>query len=575
MNDFVLHAYAERAEVLLGRVRAAFDALELPVDALPDDMRPDDGAIKLVFVGQYSAGKSSIIKMLSGIDTAIGAGITTGAAKAFDWNGMEIIDTPGIHTGLREDHDDITYAEIGQAALLVFVVTGEGFNAQIGAHFRKLAVEQKRGGSMVLVVNKMDRAPEGNSAAQQTIIRDDMRKVIAPYSPEDLYMSFLATKYYEMSCDEEESELRQELLEESGHDAFIENLNAFVAAKGVAARLLKPLRALENAMMKAGDLPEEDQAAYEGNQEIARRKLRAIDNAAQDCESEVQRLALHCQSEIASLGRSVLRKIESAKSEEEAKAALEEAQAQAQILAGRADAEVNTALLQMAETLDKEMEKLNDSPLVRQVIEIGSRAVVPREGEGGGRSVSVGDVMQQAGKRLAGHSLKEGSALAGGNLMPWNVATGKLTEFSGSAMHGIVKTLGKTFGVKFAPWGAVGIARGAAVLGSVLGFAGALYNIWSVFKDGETREQKEKESRKAREEIRNVFSEGAQEVYSDLVARAREKIRESVEHDKEGVREAQRLLEAQRTLMEQRKEQLAGLLTETRTLIEEIAASRA
>ena len=123
--------------------------------------------------------------------------------------------------------------------------------------------------------------------------------------------------------------------------------------------------------------------------------------------------------------------------------------------------------------------------------------------------------------------------------------------------------------------GAVGIARGAAVLGSVLGFAGALYNIWSVFKDGETREQKEKESRKAREEIRNAFSEGAQEVYSDLVARAREKIRESVEHDKEGVREAQRLLEAQRTLMEQRKEQLAGLLTETRTLIEEIAASRA
>lgn len=209
------------------------------------------------------------------------------------------------------------------------------------------------------------------------------------------------------------------------------------------------------------------------------------------------------------------------------------------------------------------------------VIEIGSRAVVPREGEGGGRSVSVGDVMQQAGKRIAGHSLKEGSALAGGNLMPWNVATGKLTEFSGSAMHGIVKTLGKTFGVKFAPWGAVGIARGAAVLGSVLGFAGALYNIWSVFKDGETREQKEKESRKARAEIRNAFSEGAQEVYSDLVARAREKIRESVEHDKEGVREAQRLLEAQRTLMEQRKEQLAGLLTETRTLIEEIAASRA
>lgn len=154
METLLLSQYTKRGEDLLKEVRQAFRNMNLDESSLPSQFLSDDSSIKLVFIGQYSAGKSSIIKMLTGEDVAIGAQITTQQSKSYVWNGLELVDTPGIHTGLREDHDAITYEEINHAALLVFVITNEGFADQIGKHFRKLAIDQKRANNMVLVVNK-------------------------------------------------------------------------------------------------------------------------------------------------------------------------------------------------------------------------------------------------------------------------------------------------------------------------------------------------------------------------------------------------------------------------------------
>ena len=188
-------------------------------------MKPSDGAIKLVFVGQYSSGKSSIIKMLSGIETEIGASIKTQEAHTYTWGDLEIIDTPGIHTELRPDHDEKSYYEINHAALLIFVVTNEGFDGRMGNHFRKLAVEQDRGKNMVLVVNKMDRTALGNTPEQQEIIADNLQKVITPFTRENLYLSFLDTESYFAWQEETDAELKDLLLEQSGFEKFVANLN--------------------------------------------------------------------------------------------------------------------------------------------------------------------------------------------------------------------------------------------------------------------------------------------------------------------------------------------------------------
>ena len=154
----------QRAETLLSEVGYQFDFSSSEVNS----------AITIVFAGQYSAGKSSILKMLTGNeDIAVGSGITTQVAHSYNWNGLEIIDTPGIHTEQRPDHDEISYNAIANADILVFVVTNELFDDHMGKHFRKLAIEKDKAGEMILVVNKMEREANGNTPESKNIKSED------------------------------------------------------------------------------------------------------------------------------------------------------------------------------------------------------------------------------------------------------------------------------------------------------------------------------------------------------------------------------------------------------------------
>ena len=210
--------------------------------------------VKIVFAGQYSAGKSSIIKMLTGDDTiATGAKITTQETHTYEWNGLEIVDTPGVHTSLRPDHDEISYKAIAAADILVFVITNELFDSYMADHFRRLAIDKDKAGEMILVVNKMERAAKGNTEEQQNIIREDLRTVLAPYTPEQLHLSFLDAQSYLDSVEEraEDPELADELLARSGYAEFIETLNAYVAEKTLTSKLTTDLYVLDNELDKA------------------------------------------------------------------------------------------------------------------------------------------------------------------------------------------------------------------------------------------------------------------------------------------------------------------------------------
>ena len=157
---FKIAEYAKRSEELKEKSRAALRNVGVELQ-IQNDM---SDIIRLVFAGQYSAGKSSILKMLTGrTDIAIGEGITTQQVHKYDWNGIEVVDTPGIHTELRPDHDEISYEAIASADMLVYVVTNELFDSHMAEHFRKLAIDKDKAGEMILVVNKMERTAGGNT----------------------------------------------------------------------------------------------------------------------------------------------------------------------------------------------------------------------------------------------------------------------------------------------------------------------------------------------------------------------------------------------------------------------------
>lgn len=232
--------------------------IELDETTISNIVRDVKRNVKIVFVGQYSAGKSSIIKAITGNDDIeVGEGITTQVSSVYQWNGLEIVDTPGIATGLRQDHDEIAKKAISQADLLVFVITNEGFDSTIVENFRELAYElpSKREESlkgygkineMMLVVNKMERM--GNTKENQLILYKDICEALEEEATTMPKTCFISAESFIDSLSEEDLEIRQELENRSGFNEFIRVLNKFIQDKGLVGKLIMPIQQTETVL---------------------------------------------------------------------------------------------------------------------------------------------------------------------------------------------------------------------------------------------------------------------------------------------------------------------------------------
>lgn len=256
MEELKLLQFTKKYENLMQTCKSKLSEMEHQLN-ISINMEPfeevtinTEGMVNIVFVGQYSAGKSSIIKMLTkneGIE--VGAAITTQNYTPYEWNGMYIVDTPGIQTGIREDHDTITAEAIQKADLIVFVVTNELFNPTILNYFHKLAYDMGKAGQMLLVVNKMARGGE------TSVLLDDLRKVLRqPYkdytmmSADDFSPSFIDAESYLDSLTEEDKEMQEELLKVSHYDDFVETLNQFSETRGLYGKLAHQVQNLQEAL---------------------------------------------------------------------------------------------------------------------------------------------------------------------------------------------------------------------------------------------------------------------------------------------------------------------------------------
>jgi small GTP-binding protein len=159
--------------------------------------------LTVAFVGQYSAGKSTIISALTGQrDIKIDADIATDKTTSYDWNGIKVIDTPGLFTE-RKDHDQITYDAINKADLLIFCLTYTLFDSITVENFKKLAYEQEYSWKMMLVINKMSDE-EGEEEEKITNYRQSLSDALHPYFLEDFPVCFIDAKDYCDGIDEKD-----------------------------------------------------------------------------------------------------------------------------------------------------------------------------------------------------------------------------------------------------------------------------------------------------------------------------------------------------------------------------------
>ena len=227
---------AELSKLLLEVDIEEFDRVQ---KCLIEDIKEhqERAALTVAFVGQYNAGKSTTISALTGRrDIRIDSDVATSETSIYQWNGLKLIDTPGLFAD-RSDHDEITYKAIERADLLVFCLTYMLFDSITADNFKKLAYERGYRWKMMLLVNKMsDEA--GDELQKIASYKESLALALKPNNLDEIPLSFIDAKDY---CEGYDS--NDKLLQEISYfPDFISTLNGLIRDKSILAKLDTPIR---------------------------------------------------------------------------------------------------------------------------------------------------------------------------------------------------------------------------------------------------------------------------------------------------------------------------------------------
>lgn len=476
----------------------------------------DAPPLTIAFVGQYNAGKSTIVRVLTGReDIVIDSDVCTDAVTAYDWNGVCLLDTPGVHAGY-EDHDETTYAVIDRADLLVFVVTNELFDATIGRHFRELAFARQHACRMLLVVNKM-----GQDAGSTDTKRAAIEQVTVPLTLADFRGVFVDARSWLEAQDAEEED-REELLEIANVGVLISSLNAFIAAQGLSGRLLAPLFTMAGIAEHASALLSTDFPQERAALELLHRKRGLFLSSRARLRSGIGGLVARAVADISSYGDEVAESIEPGTTDAQVSARHNAAQQRASERCDGLRAEVNEAVEAELAELRRQLEALRDGVLARELRgqvegdappagelttprwEVRSKAEVLKDWPA--KAKKIGNVAKEIGDWSARWATGPAKT----------AAFGSSAAARGSNAHRVVYDVGKFFGAKFRPWGAVKVAR---TIGNAGRFISAVAGVLAVV--GQIAEDRQQEKvrlqlRDARDGVRTAYRDSARAVQDAL-----------------------------------------------------------
>lgn len=476
----------------------------------------DQGFLTVTFVGQYSAGKSTMISALTGRrDIHIGADITTDKTANYDWNGIKLIDTPGLFTD-RKDHDEITYDAIRQSDLLVFSLTYMLFDSITAENFKKLAYELGYRWKMMLVVNKMANGA-GEKEELITNYTQSLVAAIKPYSLNDFPVCFIDAKDYCEGIDEKDDSL----VEYSDFQTFTNELNTFTQERSSLAKFDTPIRIvlgyINDAQLTLIRDSDKDAVFFE----LLNRLSRKIHQERDRVRTKVRGIALRLSAAIASEGTILASAVGG---NEDIEVLAKKAESNVQKYCEKAGSEMEEAVQAAVESLQEQIKEVFESDLAQAfVARLEVKQKVSAQNVDAGvdferlrqqveRFKQLGDQLSQS---LLKSAIKPGAnSTQGVFLRAGNVA--------GSKLHHGVYEIGKFLGFKFQPYGAVNIAKG---IGNVAKILGPIMAIASLAGDIHAKEEEEKQDRAityARRDITSQFIAMGKDLESQIETQLQE-----------------------------------------------------
>jgi GTP-binding protein EngB required for normal cell division len=474
------------------------------------------GVLSVAFVGQYSAGKSTIISALTGRrDIRIDADIATDKTSSYSWNGIKVIDTPGLFTE-RKDHDDITYNAIEKSDLLVFCLTYMLFDSITVENFKKLAFDKGYRWKIMLLVNKMsDEA--GTEEQKIASYRKSLADALKPHSLDEFPVCFIDAKDYCDGVDDQE----EFLIEISRFGTFIDELNKFVERRASLARLDTPVRialgCIDEAQVSFTRNSKQDSAFLE----VLTRLSRTVRKERDRLRTKVQGITLKMSAAVAQEGFVLAAEVGT-----QADFSILNQQAEINIRQHYEQAEdaLQTVINAAVESIQLEVEKVLQSDLTQAFVarlEADQKISAQNFNSTGSIDLLKGQVglLEKIGKG-AGASLTKAatrgvlSTAKGGFLGSMDVA--------GSSLHQGVLVVGKFVGFKFKPWQAVGIAKN---LGNAAKFLGPAMALVSVGVDAYSIHQ-ERETERKMSEVRSDITSQFQAIAKNLETQIESQLRE-------------------------------------------------
>lgn len=471
----------------------------------------EDGILRVAFVGQYSAGKSTIISALTGRrDIKIDADIATDRTTSYAWNGIKLIDTPGLFTD-REDHDEITYETIEKADLLVFCLTYMLFDSVTVDNFKKLAYDKGYRWKMMLLINKMsDEA--GEEEEKIANYRQSLAEAIKPYTLDEFSVCFIDAKDYCEGTDEADDFL----IKISRFLTFINALNKFVDSRASLARFDTPVRITLGCVDEAQVVFTQNSSGDSAFFEILNQLSRKVRKERDRLRTKVQGITLEMSSAIAKEGTILAAAVGV---EQNFELLNKQAEFNVQKHYEKAETKLQEAVNAAVEDIRQEVEEVLTSPLVKTFVTCLDRnQSISAQNIGSGINVewikNQVNLIQGIGETAGVNQLTTLATRSFANTAGQGFL--RSIDVAGSGLHQGVLAVGKFVGFKFKPWQAVGIAKNIGNAAKWLGPIAAVASLGADLLQMQQEHQREQQMAEARRDITSQFQSIAKDIESQI-----------------------------------------------------------
>lgn len=460
-----------------------------------------DKKIRVVIIGQYDAGKSTIISALTGrADIIIDSDVATTETCDYPWGGVLLTDTPGLQAD-KPEHDAITLDMIKAADLLVYCVTSDLFNQYTSKDFCELAFgNNSYARKMFLIINKMSKeAGEFDSLKENYEV--SINKAINPHSIKELPCSFVDAKDYKDGVKDDD----RELIEYSHFEDFIIQLNDFIKQKGHLGKLDAPIMVLKSSIDNVTEQIS-DNDADRSYLSILSRIEQKVDQQRSNVSFQAHNIIRRGLSEITDYGDDLSRKVGTEKVQ-------------------CSDKDIEELIANTCQEINQKLDDLTSRSInqLNEEIEdvISSDVATYFFNSVEGSYTEKGHIFESRQKKIDRakfESVKNILETISGKTISLTAkagtATNKMLTISDAAstpLHETVLAIGKQFGYRFKPWEA---ARITQYIGNIAKLIGPLLSLFGLALDVKetadelAREEKiRKEQMKIRQSFVNVASD--------------------------------------------------------------------